>query len=121
MSACQRFQCSVYLAAILLTLAVTTGQIQSAAAQAPAAGTASPSGSASDESTAPSADQFATLLEQWKSVLQNLRDLQKRYPNAGPSELSGMQLEFEQLMQQGNDLLSDLRTAAVSETVIYQE
>ena len=87
----------------------------------------------------PAVEPFADVFAQWKGILGQLRDLQKRYKEAQgsdrrdifsgpsqsraqqmagkgvqPSELEAMRAAFDRLLQQGEDLMPRLRASAIA-------
>ena len=69
--------------------------------QAPAA--------AAGEATA----QFQKLNEEWKTILKDLRKLKLTYESAKPEEAKQLEQQWQELIEQGNALLPQLRASGI--------
>lgn len=58
--------------------------------------------------------KFDAVFEQWKKVLGDMRMLRAESELAEDAELSQMQAEYDALIQQGEDLIPQLRDAAIA-------
>lgn len=58
--------------------------------------------------------QFDTVFEQWKKVLGDMRMLRAESELAEDAELSQMQAEYDALIRKGEDLIPQLRDAAIA-------
>ena len=58
--------------------------------------------------------QFDAVFEQWKKVLGDMRMLRAESELAEDAELSQMQAEYDALIRKGEDLIPQLRDAAIA-------
>src|SRR4029078_10181874 len=78
-------------------------------ATSPAA--AAPAGA---EASRPAAAQYHQVLEDWKTVLKDLRKLKLQYQSAAAgADQAKIQQEWKDLIAKGNDIVSSLEAAAI--------
>lgn len=69
-----------------------------------------------EEATPPAADgalaEFNQLFEQWKGIIQQLRELQVEYKSVPPAEREAIRDQFNQLLAQGEQMAPQLEQAA---------
>lgn len=101
------------LLATLLVLLMGNGSQPSVGAQNATGGSTAESQPASGNAS-PDSNQFATLFDQWKSLLGQLRDLQKQHQAADQAKQATIQAQWKLLIEQGGELMAKLRTAALA-------
>ena len=86
------------------------------AAAAPATEAAAPADAAPAPAAAEAVDPaaaaqaFATKIEEWKTVLKDMRALKTEYDEADPSQFPAIQERWNTLVAQGESLIDDLRS-----------
>ncbi len=66
------------------------------------------------DQAAATANDFEPLLEQWKTIIADLRKLQQDYRLASEAELPQIRQQYDQVLEQGMQLLPKIETAAVA-------
>jgi cyclophilin family peptidyl-prolyl cis-trans isomerase len=99
---------TILLVPILLSAPALAQKADSPAtpAAAPAAAAATPTG--------PKYAEFAKLFDQWKGLLQQLRDLREEYRQAKSGKRPEIQKQYDALVRQGEAMQSQVLDAAVA-------
>ncbi len=79
------------------------GRAESGAATAPSAGA---------QQVGPKETAFRKQLDAWISLLEQIRDIRLKYPNANPAEMAQLREKYEQLLNEAEKQLPSLITAA---------
>jgi cyclophilin family peptidyl-prolyl cis-trans isomerase len=67
----------------------------------------------SAEEAAKAKQDYQQRLTQWQDLLKKLRELKVKYQIADATETAALEAEWKQLVEQGNQMIADLRTAAL--------
>jgi cyclophilin family peptidyl-prolyl cis-trans isomerase len=94
--------------AVLLTLALLTVPALAQQTASPAASATTPAASG------PKHAEFVKVFDQWKGLLQKLRDLREQYKESKPAQQDQIAQQYQALLAQGEAMQSQVLEAAVA-------
>ena len=87
---------------------------EAAAADAPAADEGGEQAAPAPDAAGPARAKWNEAFEQWKGILSSLRDIQNEYELAESGELAGLQEQWQAKLDEGRQLIPDIRAAAIA-------